>query len=146
VATIPDSVDLASFGITGHAGTSRGAPVEAAFTPDHRHLYVTNYSMYGAGFGPEGSDTCVASDHFDDSYVHRIDVASKAIDQVIPVGAVPKYVEVTPNGRYVLVTNRCSYDLTVIDAAAGRAVSRCGSACTRAGSPSTRRRPRPTSP
>jgi YVTN family beta-propeller protein len=123
-ATIPDSVELSKFGISGHAGMSRGAPVEAAFTPDHRHLYVTNYSMYGAGFGPEGDDSCDASQRFDDSFVYRIDVASKVIDQVIPVGAVPKYVEVTPNGQYVLVTNWCSYDLTVIDTAAGRAVAR----------------------
>ena len=58
VKTIPDSVDLATFGITDHPGVSRGAPVEVAFTPDGSKAYVSNYSMYGAGFGPEGSDDC----------------------------------------------------------------------------------------
>ena len=124
VTTIPDSVDLATFGIAGHAGTSQGAPVEAAFTPDHTHFYVTNYSMYGAGFGPEGSDSCTASQHFDDSFVYRIDVKTMAIDQVIPVGAVPKYVAVTPDAKTVLVTDWCSYDMTVIDAKTAHPVAR----------------------
>jgi YVTN family beta-propeller protein len=122
VATIPDSVDLSKFGVAGHPGISRGAPVEGAFSPDGRKLYVSNYSMYGAGFGPEGHDTCTPSSGFDDSYVYRVDTTSLAIDQVIQVGPVPKYVAVTPDGRYVLVTNWCGYDLSVIDRAAGRTI------------------------
>ena len=31
-----------------------------------------------------------------------------AVDQVIQVGLVPKYVATTPDGRYVLVSNWCS--------------------------------------
>ena len=54
LATIPDSVDLATFGIDGHPGTSQGAPVEAAFTKDGRFAYVSNYSMYGVGLRPRG--------------------------------------------------------------------------------------------
>ncbi|HMJ74880.1 MAG TPA: hypothetical protein VK507_02855, partial [Iamia sp.] len=49
-ATMADSVELADFGIDGHPGTSQGAPVEAAFTADGRHAYISNYSMYGTGF------------------------------------------------------------------------------------------------
>jgi len=59
-ATIPDSVDLAAYRIAGHPGQVRGAPVEAASSPDHKSMYVSNYSMYGAGFGPEGSDACTS--------------------------------------------------------------------------------------
>lgn len=124
VATIPDSVDLAAFGIGGHPGVSRGAPVEAAFAPNRRHLYVSNYSMYGEGFGPEGSDSCTAGQHYDDSFVYRIDTTTMAIDRVIPVGAVPKYVEVSPDGRYVLVTNWCSYDLSIVDAKSATTLAR----------------------
>ncbi len=58
MTTIPDTVDLSQFGIAGHPGVTHGAPVEAAFTPDAKYAYVSNYSMYGAGQGPEGSDTC----------------------------------------------------------------------------------------
>jgi YVTN family beta-propeller protein len=124
LATIPDSVDLTGFGAAGHPGISRGAPVEAAFSPDGREVYVSNYSMYGAGFGPEGSDTCSPSSGYGDSYVYRVDVKRLVIDQVIKVGPVPKYVATSPDGRYVLVTNWCGYDLSVVDRATARELRR----------------------
>jgi YVTN family beta-propeller protein len=119
VRTIPDSVRLSEFGVKGHPGVSKGAPVEAAFSPDGAHAYVSNYSMYGNGFGPEGSDTCTPSSAraagVSDSYLYRISTASLEIDEVIKVGMVPKYVAVSPDGKKLLVTNWCSYDMTVID-------------------------------
>jgi YVTN family beta-propeller protein len=125
LATIPDAVDLAAFGITGHPpGTVQGGPVELAFSADRAKAYTSNYSMYGPGFSRPGDDQCSPESGFDTSFVYRIDVATHAIDQVIPVGSVPKYVATTPDGRYVLVTNWCTYDLSVIDAAAGREVRR----------------------
>lgn len=123
-ATIPDSVDLSKFGVGGHPGISKGAPVEAAFTRDGRDAYVTNYSMYGTNWGPEGSDSCRGPAGYDPSFVYRIDTKRLVIDQVIAVGVVPKYVAVTPDDRYVLVTNWCSYDLSIIDRRAGREVKR----------------------
>jgi YVTN family beta-propeller protein len=122
--TIPDSVDLTSFGVTGHPGVSKGAPVEAAFSPDHRYVYVSNYSMYGTGFGPEGSDSCPASNPYSDSFVYRVSTKTFAIDKVIAVGKVPKYVAVTPDGRYLLVSNWCSYDLSVVSLATDTEVAR----------------------
>lgn len=124
VKTIPDSVDLSAFGISGHPGTSQGAPVEVAFTPDGKYAWVSNYSMYGKGFGPEGKDSCAAGDGTDSSYVYRVDVAKLAIDKVVPVGAVPKYVAVTPDGKQVLVTNWCSWNMSVIDAASAKETAR----------------------
>jgi YVTN family beta-propeller protein len=125
VATIPDSVDLARFGITGFPpGTVQGGPVELAFSADGTKAYTSNYSMYGPGFGHQGDDACSPSSGIDPSFVYRIDVATHRIDQVIQVGSVPKYVATTPDGRYVLVTNWCTYDLSVIDVAAGREVRR----------------------
>lgn len=121
VKTIPDTVQMSKFGIAGHPGITHGAPVEAAFTPDARYVYVSNYSMYGSGFGPEGNDDCTpqsaeaAGDT--DSYVYRINVSTLQIDQVIKVGLVPKFLTVTPNGKYLLVSNWCSYDLSVVDSA-----------------------------
>ena len=75
VKTIPDSVNLAAFGYPGHAGLSRGAPVEGAVSPDHRFFYVTNYSMYGANFGPEGSDNCSGPGGLSPSFVYRVDLS-----------------------------------------------------------------------
>ena len=118
-ATISDSVDLADFGIDGHPGISKGAPVEAVFTKDGRYEYVSNYSMYGEGFGPEGLDSCSAGDGTETSYVYRISVATEKIDQVIHVGAVPKFMALTPDQRYLLVSNWCSWSLSVVDTAKG---------------------------
>ena len=100
-----------------------GAPVEAAFAPDGRHAYVSNYSMYGPGFGPEGSDVCSPASGYDRSFVYRIPLASLEID-AYRVGAVPKVVAVTRDGRYVLASNWCSYDLSVISTRRGREVRR----------------------
>jgi YVTN family beta-propeller protein len=122
--TISDRVRLADFGVTGHPGTSQGAPVEMAFSPDGRHAWVSNYAMYGKGFGPEGKDSCEPGDGTETSFVYRIDTTSFAVDRVVRVGAVPKYVAVTPDGRQVLVTNWCSSDLSVIDAATAKQVAR----------------------
>ncbi len=122
VATISDKVRLSDFG-HDRKGTYRGAPVEAAATPDGRYVYVSNYSMYGHGFR-EGSDTCSPRDGYPDSYVYRIDTVTLRIDQVIEVGAVPKYLAVTPDGATLLVTNWCSYDLSVVDTATAAEIGR----------------------
>ena len=124
IKTIPDSVELAKFGIKGHPGTSQGAPVEAAFSPDGMYAYVSNYSMYGAGFGPEGTDDCTMDSGYDESFVYRINMESLKIDDVYKVGVVPKVVKATPDGQYVLVSNWCSGDLSVISTVAGREVQR----------------------
>jgi len=128
IRTIPDSVVFAHFGIGGHPGVSQGAPVEAAVTPDRTHMWVSNYSMYGVGFGPEGSDTCTSgtgyADGYTDSYLYRVSLKTLAIDGVAKVGWVPKYVAVTPSGRWILATNWCSYDLSVVSAATMREVAR----------------------
>ena len=115
VKTIPDAVDLARFGITGHPGVSRGAPVEAAVDHAQRYVFASNYSMYGANFGPEGSDNCGGPGGLSPSYVYRVSLRTLAIDAVGQVGMVPKYVAVTPDDRYVLVSNWCSYDLSILD-------------------------------
>ena len=113
VKSISDAVNLARFGVKGHPGVSRGAPVELAVTPNGKHAYVSNYSMYGAGFGAEGTDDCYQN-QFGPSFLYRIDVSKLKIDDAIQVGSVPKYVAVTPDGRFVLVSNWCGYDLSVV--------------------------------
>ena len=114
ISTIPDRVKLADFGFDGYSGTHRGAPVEGAYSPDGKYLYVTNYAMYGKGFNREGTDVCKPADNYDRSFLYRIDTSSWKIDAIYRVGVVPKVVDVTPDNKYVLVTNWCSYDLSVI--------------------------------
>jgi YVTN family beta-propeller protein len=123
LALIPDTVRLADFGYPQYPDSYQGGPVEADFTADGKYAYVSNYQMYGPGFDNPGNDDC-GQGEWDPSFVYRVDMAQLRIDQAIEVGAVPKYVAVTPNGRYVLVTNWCGYDMSVIDTATAKEVSR----------------------
>lgn len=114
VATTPDSVNLKDFGFDEYSGQYKGAPVEGAFSPDGKYLYVTNYAMYGKGFYREGTDICNPQDKYDRSFLYRIDLSTKKIDAIYKVGVVPKVVKVSPDNKYILVSNWCSYDLSVI--------------------------------
>lgn len=121
VATISDQVNLADFGIDG--GIVKGSPVEAAFTPDGAYAYVSNYKMYGKGWNPIADDDCQGR-NWDSSYVYRINTATFKIDQVISVGAVPKFLAVSPDGKILLVSNFCSQDVSVVDTATGKETQR----------------------
>lgn len=123
-ATIADSVRPSDFGVAGRTAVVKGGPVEADFTSDGRYAYVSNYSMYGPGYNHPGDDVCSPRSGVDNSFVYRIDTQKLAIDQLIGVGAVPKYVRVTHDDKRVLVSNWCSYDLSVIDAASGHEIKR----------------------
>jgi YVTN family beta-propeller protein len=114
VKVIPDTVDLKKFGIPGKSGLYKGSPVEVAFSPNGRKAYVSNYQMYGKGYSRPGNDKC-AKGRWDKSFVYRIDIPTLTIDQVIPVGAVPKYVAVTPDGSKLVVSNWCSYSVSIIN-------------------------------
>ena len=122
--TISDTVSLADFGYERYSGTHQGAPVEAAFSPEGKYAYVSNYSMYGEGFGPEGNDECTPSSGYDSSFVYRISLETLEIDDAYRVGSVPKVVAVTPDGRFVLVANWCTWDLSVISTKRGRELRR----------------------
>jgi hypothetical protein len=126
VSTVKDSVDLKSFGFSKYSGTYRGAPVEGAFSPDGKYLYFTNYAMYGKGFRKEGTDTCSPSSGYDTSFLSRINLSTYTIDAVYPVGSVPKVVQVTPDNKYILVSNWCSYTLSVISVAEQKAILASG--------------------
>ena len=112
--TVSDSVSLKDFGFSKTTGNYKGAPVEGTFSPDGKYLYVSNYAMYGKGYNKEGTDTCSPADKYDNSFVYRINRSNYQIDSVYPVGSVPKVVEVTPDNKYVLAANWCSYTVSVI--------------------------------
>ena len=122
VKVINDAVDLSKFGIKGHAGLLMGAPVECAFSHNGLYAWVSNYQMYGKGFKNAGEDNCRTSNGYDHSFLYKINTQSLAIEDVVQVGAVPKYVATTPDSRYVLVSNWCSGDVTIIDSQLGHTV------------------------
>jgi YVTN family beta-propeller protein len=122
IATVPDTVRLSDFGYKKYSGIYKGAPVEGAFSPDGKYLYFTNYAMYGKGFTKEGTDKCSPADGYDTSFLSRVDLTNYKIDAVYPVGSVPKVVKVTPDNKYILVSNWCSYTVTVISVETGKTV------------------------
>jgi YVTN family beta-propeller protein len=121
---IDDSVDLSRFGFRRYGQKVRGAPVEAALDPRTRRMYVSNYSMYGPGFGNPGFDKCLASDRVDPGFVYEINIKTLRKTDVIEVGEVPKYLAVSPDGRYLLVGNWCSWDISVVDLRKGKEIRR----------------------
>ena len=120
--TITDEVDFADFG-RPELGIAQGAPVESAPTSDGEFVYVSNYAMYGQAFGPQPSDQC-GDTGWDNSFLYRVNTASLEIDQVIEVGAVPKFLAVSPDDRWVVVSNWCSFDASIIDTELGVEVAR----------------------
>lgn len=124
VRTIKDRVTLSTLGWPDFPTPVSGAPVEAAFSPDGTIAYVTNYSMYGKGFPRPGWDLATPTDKVDDSFVYRIDLASGKITGAARVGAVPKFIAASPDGRWLIVANWASWDLSVIDVATFRETQR----------------------
>ena len=122
VARIPDAVDLAAYGVANGV-RAKGAPVEAAFLPDHSAAYVSNYKMYGTGYHPVADDNCNRG-KWDDSFVYKISTATFHIDRVIPTGAVPKFMAVTPDGSRLVVSDWCGFDVSIIDTATDTPITR----------------------
>ncbi|MEG4054891.1 MULTISPECIES: peptidoglycan-binding protein [unclassified Microcoleus] len=115
VKTIPDTVNLSKFGFSKFKGNYKGSPVEAAFSTDGKYAYVSNYKMYGSGFRNPGTDRCSPAAKHDQSFLYRINTQTLTIEKVIPVGAVPKFNAVSPDNRFALASNWCSWDLSVVD-------------------------------
>lgn len=124
VKTIPDRVDLSRFGLSSKQHWVKGSPVESAFTHDGQYAWVSNYEMTGRGFNHPGTDKCVISQEYDHSYVYQVDVKRMEVIGAVEVGCVPKYLAATPDSRYVLVSNWCSGDLSIIDTELKREVRR----------------------
>lgn len=118
VKIIKDEVELKKYGFTNYKGNFRGAPVECAFSHNGKYAWVSNYQMSGGDstqFKKPGCDGCSSKDKYDSSFVYKINTSTLEIENVIKVGAVPKYVCTTPDNSKVLVTNWTSGDLSIID-------------------------------
>ena len=125
--TIPDAVRLSDYGFSQYQGTYRGAPVECAFSHGGKYAWVSNYEMSGGTskeFAHPGCDACLSKTKYDSSFVYKINTSTFEIEEVVQVGAVPKYVAVTPDDSRVLVSNWSSGDLSVIDTKMNKEIKR----------------------
>lgn len=123
LATIDDTITPADFGFAEFEGEVAGSPVEAAFTSDGSVAYISNYKMYGGGLSTAASDGCNQG-NWPDSFVYRVDMASLAIDQLIRVGSVPKFLDVSPDDRRLVVSNWCGFDASIVELPSGRELAR----------------------
>lgn len=116
VKTIPDTVELYAYGHKFPKGQKyRGAPVEVTFSHQGKYAWVSQYQMYGPEFRNPGHDRCTPAGNHDKSFVYKINTENFTIEKVVLVGAVPKFQASTPDSRYVLVSNWCTWDISVID-------------------------------
>jgi YVTN family beta-propeller protein len=114
ITRISDAVSMNMLGLK-RSGGATGSPVEAAFSADGSFAYVSNYQMYGSGFNKPGFDKCIAADGYDASYVYKIDMEKLRVVAAVRVGAVPKFLAVSPDGSTLLVSNWCSSTVSVVD-------------------------------
>ncbi|HAX88289.1 MAG TPA: peptidoglycan-binding protein [Cyanobacteria bacterium UBA11370] len=124
VKTLSDTVNLSKYGHTKFKGTYKGAPVEAAFSDNGQYAWISNYQMYGPGFNNPGDDKCDPSQKKDNSFLYRVNTETMDIEEAIQVGSVPKFVATSPDNQLVLVSNWCSWDLSVVDAQENKEIRR----------------------
>lgn len=115
VKTIDDTVDLEKYSQSKFKGKYQGAPVEAAFSHQGDYAWISNYQMYGSEFKNPGNDRCYLSQKTDNSFLYRVNTKTLEVDKAIEVGSVPKFVATSPDDGLVLVSNWCSWDLSVVD-------------------------------
>ena len=129
VKILPDEISLSDYGFETYrgvkiAGKYKGSPVECAFSHDGKFAWVSNYVMYGRGFHRMGHDKGGPTGNYDTSTLYKINTSTLKIENVVMVGSVPKFLAVSPDNRYVLVSNWVSWDLSVVDTATNREIRR----------------------
>lgn len=122
VQELSDEISPEEFGVEGYPKSVVGAPVEAVWTDDGEYSYVSQYRL--EGLGAEAEDFCEAGDEIAPSAVYRYSADEQDWDQFIEVGRIPKYVELTPDGEHLLVSNWCDHDLSVVDTETGEEAMR----------------------
>ncbi|MGV6862719.1 MAG: YVTN family beta-propeller repeat protein [Putridiphycobacter sp.] len=115
ITTIEDEINLKAYGYDEYeADKYLGGPVEACFSEGGKFLWVSNYSMIGDGFNHEGCDACMGS-QFDPSFIYKINTKTYQVENVIKVGAVPKYLALNEKTNVMVVSNWTSSDVSIID-------------------------------
>lgn len=124
IKTISDRVDMSEHPVSSYTKTAEGSPVEIAFSSDGKTAWVSNFKMFGTEFRNPGQDNCVQSPNYDPSFLYQVNTQTLEIEQIIQVGCVPKYLTVTPNDQFILVSNWCSGDISIIDINLGKEIRR----------------------
>ncbi len=117
-----DQVRLANYGVAG-GGLQSLAPVQVAIAQNGT-IWVSHQS---APVNPKQSldqEQCRPGDGQPAGFLQRLRGDRLQINGVVQVGAVPRAIAVTPDNRYVLVSNWCSWDLSIVNPKTLREVRR----------------------
>ena len=115
LAKIPDAVTLSNFGFNQYADKSYlGGPVEAVFSEQGKYLWVSNYNMMGTEFKNPGCDACNGK-NYDPGFIYKINTSSFKIENVIKVGAVPKFLALSKDEQLLVASNWSSGDISIVD-------------------------------
>lgn len=114
VKRIKDNINPSDFGFSQYNENLKGAPVECAFSSDGKFAFVSNYAMEGEHFTRPGCDECSGKD-YDKSFIYKINTSTLQIESIIESGSVPKFLAVSPNDKYLLVSNWSSANVSLID-------------------------------
>ena len=123
VNTIPDSVDLAAFGVPDHPGISRARRSRSRSARTAPRPTCPTTRCTAPASAPRAA-TIAALGRLRRQL--RLPGGRRHIGdrRCLEVGSVPKYVATTPDGRYVVVTNWCTFDASIIDTATQTEVRR----------------------
>lgn len=115
VHKLSDAINLRDYGFDNYPNEkSQGAPVEGVFTKDGNYLWVSNYLFTSSAFTNPGCDDCVGKG-YDPSFIYKINTKTFAIENVIEVGSVPKFIAISPQENWLIVSNWVSSDVSIID-------------------------------
>ena len=124
VKQISSQVKLADLGYPQFPGMQQGSPVAATPANDGLSLWVANDRMTGEGFQANEDETCTPTDSSSSGFLYRISTDTLSLDRAVQVGASPKSVAASPDDRYVLASNWCSWDVSVVDVQQNREIRR----------------------
>ena len=116
LATVYDSKSVAIYNIStaqlGYVQLPAGAkgPLQLYPTPDAKYVYVADQGNY---FGQPNGDK-----------VYKIDIVQRKVVTTTQVGTAPHGVVVSPDGKYVYVTNLESNNVSVIDSSTNKEVAK----------------------
>ncbi len=108
-----DQVRLANYGVAA-GGLQPLAPVQVAIAQNGT-IWVSHQSAPANPKLPLDQAQCRPGDRQPAGFLQRLRGDRLQINGVVQVGAVPRAIALTPDNRYVLASNWCSWDLSIVN-------------------------------
>jgi len=120
--TISDRVRLSQFGFSQFTGAPQGEPIDTAIAAQGG-VWFSNQQVQKAGEKPIPINDCRPEQKQPNGFLYHLRRGSR-VDGVVQVGTAPRAIATTPDGRYVLASNWCSWDVSIVNAQTRKEVRR----------------------